>query len=234
MLLHPNHIRINDQYRICFVWAENMVFRQSRWAACQKGISMELLPKLKQHPEIVVFVVSYLAFFVFVMGVSPKYLVWQALPASPEPITKMFFVKGEEVIVMTTSNRKLSCNILDTKACWVEDPYNRQEWLPQCAQPFFSLRNTDLSTEHSLQTAQNCYIVHDYGGHTTAYSLNDDGRIYVKQIGIIGSSGYFLGAIFAAFCTFIFFLGKVAIVGMVFMFQEIYSVAKRHFPGKED
>jgi hypothetical protein len=181
---------------------------------------MKLLTKARKHPEIAFFILCYAAFMLFIIGnIFPKYLAWHALPTPPEPIEKLFYVLGNGIVVTTTSGNRFSCNIDDLTECWVVDRYHREEGVSQCGEDIMSLKHEVLSTQRTVQSAQSCGFAHNYANSVTAYALNDDGLVYVKQIGWVTISGYYTGAVLSTIGTVLFYFGRNAILDAHFTLQ---------------
>ena len=182
---------------------------------------MKLIAKVRKQPEITFFLLCYSGFLVFLIGsIFPRYLTWQALPKPPEPIEKLFYIWGNQIVVTSTSGNRFSCNIYDVKECWVVDPYNREEWLPQCGEDFLFLNHQVLSTKHTVQSAQSCGFLHNFAISVTAYSLNDDKLVYVKEISWVTLQGYNLGAAFSIIGAMIFYFVRIAVLDVIYMFQK--------------
>lgn len=60
---------------------------------------MKFLTKARRNLEFIVFVLTCAAFLIVLMSALPKYLVRHPLSRPREPIVKMFFLLGNEVIV---------------------------------------------------------------------------------------------------------------------------------------
>ena len=171
---------------------------------------MNILGKLIKKFETVAFILGSVAgIYLLVFYPARHFVMWHALPITPEPVEKLISADhAGGIVIKTISNKMLVCNSYHEERCWTEIEHE-----PILFGDILCFKE-DCPDQRTLQMIKATGRLHNFGELSFIYSFRDDGYIYIRHKGLVYLPGYMMGAIIGGICVLIAFIGKHLFYGI--------------------